>query len=84
MISRGKLAEQATRLGEASRVTLRAAAEQLGTELHALWDADRKVAGDAARTVAAGPGRLRQRRGQVRDARELLDTWPRSGGQSST
>jgi len=65
-------AEQAAAAGEQ---TLAGRAEQLRAELARAWDAERPGAGDAARTVRAGAGRLGLRRGQVRVARQQLAGW---------
>jgi len=65
-------AEQAV---AAAEQTLAGRAEQLRAELARAWDAERPGAGDAARTVRAGVGRLGLRRGQVRAARQQLQDW---------
>jgi len=65
-------AEQAA---AAAEQTLAGRAEQLRAELARAWDAERPGAGEAARTVRAGAGRLGLRRGQVRAAREQLADW---------
>ncbi|MDQ6938207.1 MAG: AAA family ATPase, partial [Actinomycetota bacterium] len=50
-------------------------AEALAATLKAEWEAQRRPARDAAQTVRHGSGRLGQRRGAVRAAREYLDEW---------
>ncbi len=65
-------AEQAAAAGAQ---TLAGRAEQLRAELARAWNAERPGAGDAARTVRAGAGRLGLRRGQVRAARQQLQDW---------
>ena len=50
-------------------------AAALAETLKSEWETQRQSARDAAQTVRLGGGRLGQRRGAVRDAREHLETW---------
>ena len=50
-------------------------AEHHAAALRQAWDTQLVHAEHAARTIAAGPGRLGIHRGRVRDAQQHLDTW---------
>ncbi|MGH8961813.1 MAG: ATP-dependent DNA helicase, partial [Jatrophihabitantaceae bacterium] len=62
------------RLRQVEPVVVAHAAE-LASTLKYEWDAQRQPAREAAQTVRHGAGRLGQRRGAVRDAREHLEHW---------
>src|SRR5207344_844210 len=59
--------------GCAAILTERAA--QHAAALRQTWDTQLIHAEHAARTIAAGPGRLGIHRGRVRNAQQHLDTW---------
>lgn len=70
-------AETAGQAAEASQHVLTGRAAQIAQVLHADWETDRPAAAEAARIVAAGPGRLGRllHRREISDAQARLQQW---------
>jgi exodeoxyribonuclease V alpha subunit len=68
-------AQQAEQAATGCATVLAERAEQHTARLRRTWDAQLPGADQAARTIAAGPGRLGMHRGRVRDAKQHLDAW---------
>ena len=72
----GTALERADQAATGCAAILTERAEQHAARLlRQTWDAQLPAAEHAARTIAAGPGRLGIHRGRVRDAQQHLDTW---------
>jgi thymidine kinase len=69
------VAQRADQAAADCAAVLTARAEQHAAELRRAWDAQLVDADRAARTLDAGPGRLRVHRGRIRDAQQHLATW---------
>jgi exodeoxyribonuclease V alpha subunit len=68
-------AQQAEQAATGCAAVLAERADQHTARLRRTWDAQLPGADQAARTIAAGPGRLGMHRGRVRDAKQHLDAW---------